>query len=242
MRINPKDPKPIFKQISDALRHDIGAGVLKPDDAVPSEREYAETLKVSRMTVRAAINELVQEGLLIRKPGRATTVANGKINKNAVGFMSFSEDMKSRGMKASSKLLSCREEVADAAVAAQLGLPTGARVILIERVRFANSEPMAIESAYLPHQRFAGLTDFDLGQHSLYDVMEQQFGARPKLADETIEAVQLSTAEARLLAVRPASPALLARRVTRDTEGKVIEVAKAIYRGDRYRMVFVRQR
>ena len=242
MRINPRASKPIFKQISDALRHDIAMGVLKHDDALPSERDYAEKLKVSRMTVRAAINELVQEGLLIRQPGRATVVANGKINKNAVGFMSFSEDMKSRGMSASSRLLNCREETADAAVAAQLGLSAGARVILIERVRFANSEPMAIESAYLPHQRFAGLMKYDLTQHSLYDLMEQHFGARPKLADETIEAVQLTTAEAKLLAVRPASPALLARRVTRDTEGKVIEVAKAIYRGDRYRMVFVRQR
>ena len=242
MRINPRASKPIFKQISDALRHDLTVGLLKHDDALPSERDYAEKLKVSRMTVRAAINELVQEGLLIRKPGRTTVVANGKINKNAVGFMSFSEDMKSRGMKASSKLLSCREEVADAAVAAQLGLPTGARVILIERVRFANSEPMAIESAHLPYARFAGLTQFDLSQHSLYDLMEEKFGARPKLADETIEAVQLTATEAKLLAVRPASPALLARRVTRDTEGKVIEVAKAIYRGDRYRMVFVRER
>jgi GntR family transcriptional regulator len=245
MQINPKAPKPIFKQISDAIRRDIASEVLKHDDAVPSERYYAETLGVSRMTVRAAINELVQEGLLVRSPGRATMVArvaNGKINKNAVRFMSFSEDMKARGMKASSRLLSCKEEVADAAVAAQLGLTTGARVIVIERVRLANNEPMALESAYLPHQRFAGLTQFDLNQHSLYDLMEQKFGARPKLADETIEAVALSNAEAKLLGVRPASPALLARRVTRDTEGKVIEVAKAIYRGDRYRMVFVRER
>lgn len=245
MRISSKDPKPIFKQISDAIRRDIANGVLRADDAMPSERDYAERLKVSRMTVRAAINELVQEGLLIRKPGRATLVArvaNGKINKNAVRFMSFSEDMKARGMQAASRLLNCREEVADAAVAAQLGLPAGARVIVIERVRFANKEPMALESAYLPHQRFAGLTQFDLSRHSLYELMEQKFGARPKVADETIEAVQLSSAEAKLLAVRRASPALLARRVTRDTEGNVIEVAKAIYRGDRYRMVFVRER
>ncbi len=242
MRINAKDPRPIFKQIGDHIRHDIEHGALPSGTAISSEREYAEQLKVSRMTVRAAINELVQEGMLLRRPGRATTVANGKINKNAIGFMSFTEDMQSRGMKAASQLLNFREETADAAVAGQLGLSTGARVFVIERVRFANSEPMAVESIYLPHSRFAGLVKFDLSKHSLYQLMEQEFHTRPTTADESIEAVQLTTAEARLLSVRSGSPALLARRVTRDEEGRVIEVAKAIYRGDRYRMVFMRQR
>lgn len=242
MRINVHDPRPIFKQISDDIRQDITQGALTTGDAIPSEREYAERLKVSRMTVRAAINELVQEGLLLRRPGRATTVANGKINKNAVGFMSFTEDMQSRGMKAASRILNFREETADAAVAAQLGLHTGARVFVIERVRLANDEPMAVESSYLPHGRFVGLAKFDLSKHSLYQLMQQEFHTRPKTADETIEAVQVTTAEAKLLGVRSGSPALLARRVTRDEEGHVIEVAKAIYRGDRYRMVFMRQR
>ena len=242
MRINAKDPRPIFKQISDAIREEIEHGALPAGAPIPSEREYAERLKISRMTVRAAINELVQEGMLLRRPGRATQVANGKINKNAVGFMSFTEDMQSRGMKAASRLLNFRQETADAAVAAQLGLPTGGRVFVIERVRLANQEPMAVESIYLPVNRFSGLDQFDLTQHSLYHLMEQEFRTHPKTADETIEAVQLTAAEARLLEVRSGSPALLARRVTRDEDGRVIEVAKAIYRGDRYRMVFVRQR
>jgi len=242
MRISSRDPRPIFKQISEALREDIAAGVLKPHMAIPSEREYAEQLKVSRMTVRAAINDLVQDGLLVRRPGRATTVANGKINKSAVGFMSFSEDMRSRGMSASSKLLRCVEEVADAAVAAQLSLTPGARVIKVERVRLANDEPMALESIYVPQQRFPTLCNFDLEHESIYTLMEREFGSRPSIADESIEAVQLNAAEAKLLNVKPASGALLARRITRDTQGRIIEVAKAIYRGDRYRMVFTRQR
>ena len=242
MRISVRNPQPIFKQISTALRHDIERGVLKPYTAIPSEREYAEQLKVSRMTVRAAINELVSDGLVLRSPGRATTVAGKKINKSAFGFMSFSEDMQSRGMKTSSTLLKCVEEVADAAIGAQLGLAPGARIIKIERVRLADGEPMALESICVPQQRFPTLHNFDLTKHSVYTLMEREFGSRPSIADESIEAVQLSVAEAKLLKVKTGSCALLARRVTRDTVGNTIEVAKAIYRGDRYRVVFTRQR
>lgn len=242
MRINARDPRPIFKQISDALRQDIVQGALQAHTAIPSEREYAEQLKVSRMTVRAAINELVQEGLLVRSPGRATVVAPSKMNKSALGFMSFTEDMQARGMKASSQMLKCAEEMADAAVSAQLGLQPGARIIRIERVRLADQEPIALESICVPQHRFPTLIHCDLTKHSVYDLMEHEFGSRPSIADESIEAIQLSATEAKLLHIKPGSCALLARRVTRDTAGNLIEVAKAIYRGDRYRMVFTRQR
>lgn len=242
MRVNHHDPKPVFRQISDAIRRDIQTGALSAGDAIPSEREYAEKLGVSRMTVRSAINELAQEGLLLRHPGRSTVVSPVKINKSALGFMSFTEDMQSRGMKASSRVLQSREEVADASVAAQLGLSAGARVIFIERVRLANGEPMALERVHLPQIRFGGIAKHDLARQSLYQVMEREFGSRPTHADETIEAVHLNATDARLLGVAKGSPALLACRVTRDERGEIIEAVKTLYRGDRYRMVFTRHR
>lgn len=242
MRVNHRSPKPVFRQISDAIRHDIETGALGAGVALPSEREYSARLGVSRMTVRSAINELAKEGWLLRRHGRSTIVSSVKINKNALGFMSFTEDMQSRGMKASSKVLQCREEVADAAVAAQLGLPAGSRVIFIERVRLANGEPMALERVHLPQERFTGIVKSDLAKQSLYQVMEREFDSRPARADETIEAVQLDATDARLLGVRRSSPALLACRVTRDERGEIIEAVKTLYRGDRYRMVFVRHR
>src|SRR5581483_12256444 len=128
---------PIFKQIAQQLRGQIEQGVLRFGDVIPGERELAESLDVSRMTLRAAIDELVDEGLLLRQRGRGTVVAHVRINKQAqvMGFMSFSEEMHSRGLEPSSRILAFKSEVADAGVAAQLDLPLGAQVILLKRVR-----------------------------------------------------------------------------------------------------------
>jgi GntR family transcriptional regulator len=242
MRVIAGDSRPIFRQISDSLRQQIRGGALRAGDAIPSERAYAEQLQVSRMTVRAAIDELVREGLLVRRPGSATVVAPDPIVKNAEGFLSFTEDMRMRGMRASSHLLSADTEIADAAVLGQLGLRAGARVIIIVRLRLADGDPMAIERVHLPQHRFPDLLSHDIEKHSLYELMSQAYSVRPHTCDETIEAIVLSLEDAAALRVPADSPALLARRVTRDVDGNVIEVVKTIYRGDRYRMVFARRR
>jgi GntR family transcriptional regulator len=156
--------------------------------------------------------------------------------------MSFTEDMRTRGLTATSRVLRCSPETADATVAAQLDLPIGARVVFLERVRLADGEPMAIERVYLPYDRFGGLLGQDLAQRSLYDLLEQEFDCRPSLADETVEAILLNAADARLLGVPRNSPALMARRITRDDRGAAVESVQTLYRGDRYRMVFTRKR
>lgn len=242
MRVRVQDSRPIFRQISDSLRRQIRSGALRAGMTIPSERAYAEKLKISRMTVRAAIDELVREGLLIRRPGSATVVAPDPIDKSAEGFLSFTEDMRMRGMQASSRLLSADAEIADAAVLGQLGLRAGARVIIIERLRMADGEPMALERVRLPQHRFPDLLSHDLEKRSLYEVMAQVYGCTPHTCDETIESIVLSDDEAVALCAPVNSPALLARRITRDVDGNVIEVVKTIYRGDRYRMVFARRR
>lgn len=242
MNVSRHDPTPIFIQISDALRQQIERGELKVGDTLPSEREYAERLKVSRMTVRSALDRLVNEGLVQRQQGRGTVVAAIKINRSALGFMSFSEDMRMRGLQPSSRVLRGVVEVADSAVAAQLGLVVGARVILLERVRLADGEPLALERVHLPFDRFNGLLDKDLATRSLYAVLEEDFTCFPSLADETVEAVLLTPPDARLLGVARHSPALLARRITRDDRGSAVESVHTLYRADRYRMVLTRTR
>lgn len=243
MRINRRNPKPIFGQIGDALRGQIEAGELRSGDSIPSERELAERLKVSRMTVRAAIDRMVNDGLLHRQRGRSTVVSGAKINRG-VGFMSFSEDMRARGLTPRSEVRRLTAEVAEASIAAQLRLAAGERVIYIERLRFANDEPVALERVYLPYERFGGLLgkEKELAQRSLYEIMEEEFDSRPTFADETVEAVTLSPADARLFGVPRNSPALLAQRVTRDERGEPIETVQTLYRADRYRMSFVRKR
>lgn len=242
MNRSRRNHTPIFIQISDTLRQQIERGELKVGDTLPSEREYAEQLKVSRMTVRSALDKLVNEGLLLRQHGRGTVVASSKINRSALGFMSFSEDMRTRGLQPSSRVLRCASEVADSAVAAQLDLSVGARVIVLERVRMADDEPLALERVELPFDRFGGLLHKDLATRSLYAVLEEDFGCVPSFADETVEAVLLNPAQAKLLSVPRHSPALLARRITRDDRSAPVESVHTLYRADRYRMVLTRRR
>jgi GntR family transcriptional regulator len=242
MRISRREHTPIFIQIADELRQHIERGTFKVGDVLPSEREYAEQLQVSRMTVRAALDKLVNEGLLVRQHGRGTIVAAAKINRNALGFMSFTEDMQSRGMEASSQILTFRAQGSDAATAAQLGLPVGAKTIFLERVRLADGEALALERVHLPHDRFSDLLKMNLAQHSLYTLLELHFGCYPTVADETVEATSLSVGDARVLGVPRHSPALLACRITRDDHGTPIESVQTLYRADRYRMVFTRTR
>jgi GntR family transcriptional regulator len=226
------------------LRSQIEKGELRFGDVIPGERELSESLNVSRMTLRAAIDELVDEGLLVRQRGRGTVVSHVRINKQAqvAGFMSFSEEMRARGLEPSSRILAFKSEIADAAVAAQLDLTLGAQVILLKRVRLANGDPMALERCYVPYERFSTLLKFDLSKRSLYDILENEFDTRPTMCQETVEAVALDAPEARDLHVKRGEPALLVTRVTRDARGNLIEAEQTLYRSDRYRMVFLRQR
>lgn len=228
-------------QVAGQLRRRIESGDLKADSALPSERALAETMGVSRMTVRVAIDQLAEEGLLVRRPNRRTLVAGDKISRSA-SFMSFSEEMRARGWRPYSVIRQSGATVADVSVAAQLNLEVGAKVIYLERLRFADDEPLALERVYLPYHRFAPLLALDLARQSLYTVMEEELGVRPVLSEESVEAVLLSTEEAEIFGAVAGSPALLTRRITRDDEGQVIEAATSLYRGDRYRMALVRRR
>lgn len=228
-------------QVADQLRRRIATGDLKADTTLPPERVLAESLGVSRMTLRVAIDQLADEGLLVRRPNRRTLVTGDKISRSA-SFMSFSEEMRTRGWRPHSVIQQMTATVADVSVAAQLNLEVGAKVIYLERLRFADDEPLAWERVYLPYARFASLLGRDLASHSLYAVMEQELGVRPALSEESVEAVLLSTEEAEIFGVAAGAPALLTRRITRDEEGQVVEAATSLYRGDRYRMALVRRR
>lgn len=228
-------------QVADQLRRRIETGDLKADSALPPERVLAETLGVSRMTLRVAIDHLADEGLLVRRPNRRTLVAGDKISRSA-SFMSFSEEMRTRGWRPHSEIRQMTATVADVSVAAQLNLEAGAKVIYLERLRFADDEPLALERVYLPYARFASLLALDLASQSLYTVMEKELGVRPSLSEESVEAVLLSTEEAEIFGVAAGAPALLTRRITHDDEDNVIEAATSLYRGDRYRMALVRRR
>jgi GntR family transcriptional regulator len=242
IKIDKHSDRPIYKQIYDGFFKLIESGALKPGDAIPSERDLCEELKISRMTLRAAINQLERDGLLIRKHGLNTFVSATRIVKNALGFMSFSQDMHSRSMSASSKVIRYEERKAEESIAAKLSIPAHSPVVYLERVRLANQEPMALERVYLPAQLFPEILNFDFSTHSLYETLEKEYNCYPVIAEETIESVNLNQAEAELLGVTEKSPALLVKRITRDENGNSVEYVNTLYRADRYRIFLIRRR
>ncbi len=207
----------------------------EPGDKLPSERELAARYGVARMTVRDAIGRLASQGLVHRIQGQGTFVSEPRVAQPA-NLTSFTEDMAARGMTPSSIVLAQEVVPAPAAVALQLQLPAGEPVLRIERIRNGDDDPIALERSHLPARRFPGLETVDLAVHSLYETLATDYGCEPATSEQHIAAVALTDAEAHLLHVPTATPALRIERTTRASDGSVIEFVRSVYRSDRFEL------
>ncbi|MFC4053765.1 GntR family transcriptional regulator [Actinomadura syzygii] len=207
---------------------------LDVGDALPSERKLAEELGVSRPTLRQAIDGLVAEGLLDRRHGSGTYVAEPRIAVSLT-MTSFTEDMIRRGMKPGGRVLSFRTETAGARIGRRLALSPVEEVFTIRRLRLADGASMAIETLYLPRALMPGLRRHDLEGRSFYDLLRAS-GVEIASGTETIEPTVTTAEEAAELDVPVHTPAFLFERVTRDEGGRPLEYVRSLYRGDRYRL------
>ena len=206
---------------------------LPPGAGLPSERELAERYGLARMTVRNEIERLTAEGLVYRLHGRGTFVAEPRVAQ-AGAFSSFTEDMVARGLVPGSIVNSTEVVEAVGFLAAALELGPGDRVFRLERVRTAEGRPMAVEQAYLPLTRFAGIEQVDFSEESLFDVLEHRFGVSLQAARQQVVAVKIDADEALLLGVPEGDPGLQFHTVARDGEDVPVYYAVSLYRGDRY--------
>jgi GntR family transcriptional regulator len=209
---------------------------LQVGDALPSERRLATDLGVSRPTLRAVIDELVREGLLLRRHGSGTYVAEPKIAL-PLTMTSFSEDMARRGMRPSSRVVSFELQSAGAKLGQRLQISPVDEVWVITRLRLADDETMAIEWLHAPHRLLPGLRREELSTHSFYELLRVRRGIVIASGTQTIEPTVTSPEEAELLSVPVHSPAFLFERTTRSEQGEVVEFVRSVYRGDRYRLV-----
>lgn len=233
---------PLYLRLKEILQEHIETGRLQPGDRVPSERELSEQYDMSRMTVRHALTELVNEGVLVRQQGRGTFVGRPKIRQALAGLTSFSEDMQARGLRPGGKVLSLQIVQAPRKVRTSLGLDESHWVVRIERLRLADDEPMALEITHLSAGRFGGLVHDDLNHTSLYRLMEEKYGAKVTAATQSIEPALADATLARHLGVREGALLLLLERVTYDSNGVPTEYVSSYYRGDRYRFIVELQR
>lgn len=207
---------------------------LTVGDALPAERTLAGDLGVSRMTLRRAIDELVRDGLVIRRQGAGTFVAAPKIAQPLAGT-SFSEDMRRRGLVPSSRTLGVEEIHAGPQLARRLEVSPADRVLQIVRQRSADAAPMALETLHVPLLVLPDLTPDDLTDASFYELLAAR-GIRLDRAVQTIEPTVTDDEESDLLGVPLHSPAFLFERTSRDTGDRVVEFVRSVYRGDRYKL------
>ena len=209
---------------------------LQVGDALPSERRLAHDLKVSRPTLRAVIDELVREGLLLRRHGSGTYVAEPKIAL-PLTMTSFSEDMARRGMRPSSRVVDFELTSAGAKLGQRLQISPVDEVWVITRLRLADDETMAIEWLHAPRRLLPELRREELAHHSFYELLRVRRGVTIASGTQTIEPTVTSPEEAELLSVPVHSPAFLFERTTMSDGGEVVEFVRSVYRGDRYRLV-----
>ena len=207
---------------------------LAVGDALPSERRLAEELGVSRPTLRAAIDELVSDGLLDRRQGSGTYVAEPKVAV-PLTMTSFSEDMARRGMRPGSRVLSFRVTTAGAKIGQKLWISPLEEVFTIQRLRLADEATMAVETLHLPKALLPDLRKEDLEGRSFYEHLRER-GIVIATGAETIEATVTTAEEAEVLGVPVHAPAFLFERLTRSEQGHPVEFVRSVYRGDRYRL------
>lgn len=226
------DPTPLYLRVQEQIKSAIEAGNLKPQEALPSERDIAEAFNVSRVTVRKAISGLVDQGLLTQRQGSGTfvTAPPQRVEQPLSRLTSFTEDMRLRGLEASIRWLARTVTLASPDEAMRLSLSPTDTVSRLRRLRLANHVPMAIESATVP-TRF--LADPHLVEASLYDVLNAN-GALPVRALQRLRAANLSPEDAALLDVSPGAAALAIDRMSYLENGTPVEFTRSFYRGDAY--------
>lgn len=229
---------PLYRQTAEALRSRIAQNVWRQGDRLPSETQLCEEFGVSSITMRRAVATLVAEGMLVRLQGRGTFVSNDRaIVQGPPHLTSFTQDMQQRGWGSSARVLELVTERAPAAISTQLGLSTGALVSRLTRVRLANEQPVAIQTAYLPALLFPALESHDFSRASLYEVLERDYAVKPAAATETYHATKLSASQAQLLETEPDCAGFRVERLTTDSTGRRIELVQSVIRGDRYTLV-----
>ncbi len=228
---------PLYVQIAESLIEQIESGQLKPGSRLAPERELSKQLGVNRMTLRQALNVLSKRGLLHRRQGDGTYVADSRIEREAGRLFPFSYEMRSRGYTPGARIILLEQRSAELPIAQQLGINVGAVVYYSHRLRLINQEPVMIEKFYLPARHFPGLEQHDLSQRSLYETMASEYGIHIDTARQSLEPVLATPYEAELLGIEAGAPLMLERRLTYDSTGIAVECSKDLYRGDRFRFV-----
>jgi DNA-binding GntR family transcriptional regulator len=231
IKVDRLSPVPLYFQVAQRLEELIESGEMPPGHQLENEISLADQLGLSRPTMRQAIQRLVDKGLLIRKRGVGTQVAHAPVRRQ-VELSSLYDDLERAHRHPRTEVLSFDEVPVPDEVAVALRLPAGSPVLAIERLRYAQDEPLALMHNYLP----AGLAEITpelLGTHGLYQILRAA-GIQIRIADQTISARRATPSEIRLLHEVRGAPLLAMCRTAYDHSGRAVEYGSHVYRASRY--------
>lgn len=224
-------PMPLYFQVASRLEDAIRSGAIPPGARLENEVALGERLGLSRPTIRRAIQDLVDKGLLVRRRGIGTQVVHGPVTRK-VELTSLYDDLAQGSQRPATTLLSREDVPADERIATALGVAVGTTVAHIRRVRFAEDVPMAVLENYLPPE-LLGVTEDDLTRFGLYQLLRGR-GVTMRVAKQRIGARSATSEESRLLEIDDHGPVLTMSRTAYDASGRAVEVGYHCYRPDRY--------
>lgn len=228
--IDRSSPVPLYHQLAEQMARAIDDGQLQPGDPFENEVSVAERLQVSRPTVRRAIQELVDKGLLIRRRGLGTTVSNRKVHRKA-RLTSLYDDLKEAGQKPRTDLLDLQTTTNERA-AASLDLAADTPLLHVTRLRFAGDLPLALLQNWLP-PAYSDITTDELTSGGLYEALRAR-GAKPVVAQQHIGARMPTAAERKHLGMKSSEPLLTMSRMAFDLNGQAVEFGDHSYRASDY--------
>ncbi len=233
--IERDDPVPLYHQLYQTLLAKIEKGEWKPGELIPTEKELGEQYKISRTTIRQALQQLVLEGYLSRRQGQGTRVTQPKVRHGPQRPFGISGYLRAHGLQPGWRLLGMDRVKPPAKVAAALGIVDDSQVLRIGRLRLADNQPIGFHTTYIPFPLAERVKAEHMtqGDSSLY-YLEELLGVSLGESHRIIEAVPARKDEAKLLDVAESSPLLLIQRTTVGADGKPVEHLRAAYRGDRF--------
>lgn len=227
--------RPLYLQLRDTILRKIDSGEYPAHQRLPSERELSRVFRVSRITVRQALAELVQTGRVYTRVGKGTYVSDPTARQPLGSLFGFSESVRWYGRVPSSSLLEAGLIPADRTIAARLQLSPGEEVVRLRRVRKADDVPVVIELTHLPHAVCPGLLQKISGDVSLYALLEESYGLKMASAEVMLEAALADETEAALLRIGRPAAVLRMEQVSHAADGRPVEFTRSTYRGDGYR-------
>ncbi|MET0788295.1 MAG: GntR family transcriptional regulator [Cellulomonas sp.] len=229
---------PLYAQLEQILHARIASGEWAPGQRIPSENELNRMFGLSRMTVRGVLTKLVADGLLVRVPGKGTYVATPKISALSPAYRGVREQLEGLGYETSTRLVSLALETPSQGVRELLALGESDETYVIVRVRSVQGEPISLHRSYVPARLAPGLDGHDVVANQLCVVLEEHYGLPMRHVREDLEAVAVTTSDAKHLGMRRGEPALQLQDVIFDALSRPFEYSSIVFRGDRMRLRF----